>query len=249
MKAGRFRPKEINVAPLSRARAISYNGAMKLSLLTFLLALFPIALQAQVETNWQHLTTEKDIEVYRGLIPDSPLVGFKGKSVIEAPLAKVLSVVYDVEKIKEWLSDVKELKVLERRPNFGKVEYNRTKAQWPVRDRDFVYQVSVQIQHETKGVEILIESTEHPDAPNPKGVVRGELRSSRYFLKALDDKRTFLEVEIFADPKGSVPKWMVNLVQKSWPINTISGIRKISLDPAYQIHPDIIQAIETKKNQ
>jgi hypothetical protein len=200
----------------------------------------------EILADWKHIATEKEIEVYRGEIKDSPLVAFKGKATIAAPLPKVLSVIYDVSKIKQWLSDVKEVEVLERQANFGKIEYNRTKAQWPVRDRDFVYQVTVKVMPDQKAVEINIQSTEHPGAPNPKGVVRGELRSGRYFLQALDQERTHLEVEIFADPKGSIPKWMVNLVQKSWPINTISGIRRLASDAGYQVHPDIQQAISVK---
>jgi hypothetical protein len=31
--------------------------------------------------------------------------------------------------------------------------------------------------------------------------------------------------EVHTDPKGSIPKWMVNLTQKSWAHTTIMGLR------------------------
>lgn len=202
---------------------------------------------AAIPTSWDLISTEKEIQVYRGEVPGSPVVAFRGISSLDAPIINVLSVIYDVSRIKEWLSDVKELKVLERKNNFDKIEYNRTKAPWPVSDRDFVYAVNVKVNSADKSIEIFIQSTEHPLAPSPKGVVRGELHASRYFLQSIEDgSKTHLTVEIFADPKGILPKWMVNMVQKSWPINTISGIRKIATEKNYQIHPDVARAMEQK---
>jgi len=31
--------------------------------------------------------------------------------------------------------------------------------------------------------------------------------------------------EVHTDPKGSLPKWLVNLVQKSWAHTTLMGLR------------------------
>ena len=50
---------------------------------------------------------------------------------------------------------------------------------------------------------------------------------SRYILTAVDEgKRTKAMVEIHADPMGSIPKWIVNLFQKSWPRNTLIGMQQ-----------------------
>ena len=32
-------------------------------------------------------------------------------------------------------------------------------------------------------------------------------------------------MEIITDPKGMMPNWLTNLVQKSWPVETLNGIR------------------------
>ena len=58
------------------------------------------------------------------------------------------------------------------------------------------------------------------------GLVRGEVLSSTFTLTALDHgQRTRVVAEVHTDPKGSIPKWMVNLVQKSWAHTTIMGLR------------------------
>lgn len=215
---------------------------MKMSLF-LLLSLLGLTAYAQILPKWEKVSTKKEVEVFRGEIKNSDVVAFRGVSVIDASIAKVCSVIYDVNRIKEWMSDVNDIKLIEKISKFEKIEYNRTSAPWPVSDRDFVYSTKVNINKAEKSVEILVVSVEHKDAPPVKGVVRGQLHLSRYFLKSLDkDTRTHIEVEILADPKGSLPKWVVNLFQSSWPVNTVNGIRKIATEKDYQVHPDLAES-------
>ena len=47
-------------------------------------------------------------------------------------------------------------------------------------------------------------------------------------LKAVflaDGKRTEMVVTIHTDPMGMMPVWLVNMIQKSWPVKTLNGIR------------------------
>jgi len=34
-----------------------------------------------------------------------------------------------------------------------------------------------------------------------------------------------LDGVVIADPKGMIPKWMVNMFQKDWPLSTLRAIR------------------------
>jgi hypothetical protein len=216
---------------------------MLFTIFSFLLHLN--SLFADFNPDWKKIETKDNVEIFRGDIIGSKIVAFRGASVIGASMPKVLSVIHDVSRMKEWMSDIKEVKLLERTSQFEKIEYNRTKAPWPLSDRDFVYETKINVDKALKSVEILIKSIEHKDAPEVKGVIRGELFKSRYFLKSLNGgEDTYLEVEILADPKGSVPKWVVNLFQSKWPVATVNGIRKIALEENFKIHPDIEKNIK-----
>lgn len=209
-----------------------------------LLALLSLRAHALIHPKWEKVEIKKNVEVYRGKIEKSDVVAFRGVSVIDAPIGKVCSVIYDVTRIKEWMSDINDVRLIQKISKFEKIEYNRTSAPWPVSDRDFVYSTKVNVNKADRSVEILVESVEHKDAPPVEGVVRGQLHLSRYFLKSLDkDSRTHIEVEILADPKGSLPKWVVNLFQSSWPVNTVNGIRKLATEKDYKVHPDIAENI------
>ena len=71
-----------------------------------------------------------------------------------------------------------------------------------------------------------MSSAENPKKPVRSGVVRGELIDSSFTLQQLGPKKTRFICEIHADPKGAIPKWVVNLFQKSWPYDTITGLRQ-----------------------
>jgi hypothetical protein len=61
--------------------------------------------------------------------------------------------------------------------------------------------------------------------PEQDCCVRGEITNSSYKLEVLGDgSKTRVTVQIMADPKGSVPKWIVNLIQKSWPRTTLQRL-------------------------
>jgi hypothetical protein len=196
---------------------------------------------AAIETTWEKVEEKQGVEVFRGDVKGLPIVAFRGASEIEAPLFKVLSVIYDTSRIKEWMSDINDTRVIERISKLEKIEYNRTDAPWPLSDRDFVYRAKGSVNEKDKTIEIAIESLEDPRVPKVKDAVRGHLYSSRYFVRYLGPDKTYLEVEMLADPKGALPKWVVNMFQATWPVNTINGIRRLSIDPNYGVHPDLLE--------
>lgn len=211
----------------------------------FILLVISSSAYSQISTKWEMIKERRGVEIFSGDIAGSNVVAFRGVSTINASMEKVVSVIYDVSRIKEWMSDLKSSRVLEKKSKFQKIEYNRTSAPWPISDRDFVYSVDFKVDSENKTIDIQIENATHADAPEVPEVVRGELLSSRYFLKSIEDGlKTYIEVEILADPKGSIPKWVVNLFQSAWPLNTITGISKIATEENYQTHPDITEFIK-----
>lgn len=173
---------------------------------------------------WEHVTRDDGVEVYRKEVPDSPLVAFKGVTEVEAPLEKVLWVLADNDHRTEWVDLCAESRVLEQVSPFESVIYQRYSLPWYLTDRDYVYRAKA-----TRGadgtVTLVLSSCDHADAPETIGI-RAQLIESSYVLTPLGADRTRIAVEIHTDPKGMVPDWLVNLVQKSWPVKTLQGIRK-----------------------
>lgn len=167
--------------------------------------------------------------------------------MVDASLVAVTSVMINIERKLHWVAKIKEAKVVKQLSNFERIEYNQTKAPWPIANRDFVFHAKLTPSPDLKTVLVTIQSTEDDAEPVRDGVVRGTLNSSRFFLESINDQQTRVTVEIHADPKGSIPKWVVNLFQKGWPLDTINGIRKEVVSPEFAIHPKAKEALSPAK--
>jgi len=189
---------------------------------------------------WQKISDDDGIHVWKRDVPGSDFVAFRGKAIIDAPVSKVANVLIDTSRKGEWVSHLAEAKDVRQISEFERIEYNHTNSGFLlVKDRDFVFQAKAELDKDKKQMIIHLKSVEEPSVPE-QGPVRGQLNESSYTLSAVDGgKRTMLELEIQADPKGSVPSWIVNLFQKSWPRKTIEGIQKQVAKPDIGEHAGV----------
>jgi hypothetical protein len=71
-------------------------------------------------------------------------------------------------------------------------------------------------------------------APETDDYVRGHFKEGKFELTVAErtnkdgtkTKGTLVVAEVVVDPRGSVPKFIVNMVQKSWPHKTLTALRK-----------------------
>ena len=79
---------------------------------------------------------------------------------------------------------------------------------------------------------ILFRSAEHPDAPERKGVVRAETYISGYILRKNKEDRKKLDFFLvsLADPRGLIPKWLVNRGSATAPPQWIAALTRSCLE-------------------
>jgi hypothetical protein len=180
---------------------------------------------------WEMISEKDGLKVYRKEIPGSPLVAFKGVKVMPVPITKVVQVILDedTEKKKQWIDMIKDFRIIEK-GTYRAVTYSAYDLPWPLTDRDYVMQSHLKIDNEANQIVIDLKSVEHPKAPKTIGV-RAELVHSLYKLVPRPGRTTEVTVEIQTDPKGDLPKWLVNLIQKGWPANTLTKMEAQAMRP------------------
>lgn len=184
---------------------------------------------------WEKTSSRDGITVYRKSVPGSALKGFRGTVVIDAPMEKLVWVLADNTRRKDWTDRLETSTILERRSAYDCVMYQRYSAPAIISDRDFVFRAAAYTRPSGEAV-LDVASVVHPKAPKSPGV-RGELQQNRFGLRSLGPSKTHVDAVIFADPKGSIPAWVVNLVQKSWPMNTLQALREHVSKPFVQSMP------------
>lgn len=173
---------------------------------------------------WQEIYTEDAVTVSKKEVDGSKFVAFKGETKYDAPLDKVLYVLMDNDHRTEWVDRLYECRILEQYTEHKYVLYQAFELPAIFSDRDYVYQGEVTRDASTGVVTLQMNSVEHAEAPPTIGV-RADLVNSRYVLTPDADGGTHIEVEIMTDPQGAMPAWLVNLIQRSWPVETLNGIR------------------------
>lgn len=191
-----------------------------------------VGLCPAIAAEWELADTDEGIKSFRKDEPGSPITAFKGEAMVDAPIAKVAWVIRDNDHRTEWVDRLQMSKVLETHSQFDKVLYQHFGLPWPIADRDYVYRAKALWRGDVLHFEL--ESTTSPNAPETVGV-RANLIRCVYRLKAWGDERTHVTVEVHTDPRGSLPATLVNFIQKSWPIKTLKGIRRMVKKPYAQL--------------
>ena len=174
--------------------------------------------------SWQQIKLKEGIKVFKKEITNSKLVAFKGEAVFDTTPGKIIHVLGDNNHKKDWVDRLVKTEILEKIGPYEKVMYQEFSAPWPVANRDFVYHAKL-IRKKSGEIVLHMNSVPNPKAPKTVGV-RADLIKSVYVLTPLGPNKTKLEVEIQSDPKGLLPKWVVNIIQKSWPMKTLEKIRE-----------------------
>ena len=194
--------------------------------MSFLVLVFPVfAAEENANENWKKVRDSHGITIYVKNIPDSDKIKARAELAINANMELVKLVVEDMTKRKSWVPFLKESRVLKKISDTEQIEYSLFDAPWPASDRDFVYRQKIQNKNEDE----IIYETELAQTelmPEVDGVVRAELIESKYTLTMINENQTYVEFVFYADPKGWVPNWVVNVIQKRLPYMMLSNLKK-----------------------
>ena len=172
---------------------------------------------------WKQIKEEKGITVFAQKMEGSPVFSFGGKVILNTSVQKVFNVLMDKRYRKEWVDRLEISKVLSEKSTYDYILYQEFGLPWPVSNRDFVYHGKA-YKDQLGRVHLEMTSVPSSNAPKSKGV-RAHLHKSFYILTDLGNGKTKVEVGINSDPKGLIPGWLANLIQKSWPLKTLKGIK------------------------
>ncbi len=206
------------------------------------IALVALLVQLSHASEWYAVDRTADgIQVYRKEV-DGGLVSFRGVGVVEAPLAVVATVIFDTARRQEWIDGLSESWIIRWQDKDNFVEYDHIGLPFFLKDRDFVSKISMSYDRSRKEMVFHYQPSDEPSAPHTN-YIRGELIDATFILSSIDDKKTKVDAEFLCDPKGWIPKWLVNFFLNDWPKTTFRNLRKevlkdLSVDARFSQLPD-----------
>lgn len=172
---------------------------------------------------------------------------YRGSTNIDANISNIAFIIDDINTRKQWVSRLSEEHVIEQNTNgFESFSYELYNMTWPVKNRDYVLRSIWNITSENSKLLVTkkTESVLDEAYPEKEDVIRGYLYSLLYTLKEIDKKRTNITVEIQVDPRGDLPQFIINKIQKNWPLNTLRAIQK-QTEKTNETHHLVNRAIGT----
>ncbi len=195
---------------------------------TLLLAAILLLSPAASASDWNFLAKKDGVSTWSQSVPGTKLLGFRGEAHLDVSATDLVSTMLSPEKVSDWVDLLSEHRVVDGGNTQVQVIYQRYATPWPIADRDYVIERRVTQHPELGRTTVTMRSTTHPGAPEVQGVVRAYVSQSYFSFTSLPDGSTQVEVEAFTDPKGAVPMWLVNLVQKNWARNSINALARIA---------------------
>ena len=200
---------------------------------------------------WEMFNEEDGIRMFRREVPGSSIVALRGEAFVEAPITRVASVLIDRKRSPEWIDRLVKTKVLRQLSETESINWNHIKTPTPLKDRDFVFKSVLTTDPAKKQVLFSYYSVTDTAAPVTDDYVRGSFKSGKFELtmatRANKDgtktKGTIVVAEVLVDPAGSVPTFLVNLVQKSWPYKTMTALRKQVAKPDIKDDPRVVERL------
>jgi hypothetical protein len=213
-----------------------------MALVAVLLGVLPS--ESEERAGWKLSSRFDGITVYSREVPDSPVVSLMGETVIEAPIGKLMSVLDQIERFPEWVPYVTQAEQRSAPSFYERTIFASGRAPWPVADREFLVYSRLQINPARHELRVRMGSIQDPGVPVGRGRVRGELHLCVVVLRSVDlDAKTFVSVEVHADPKGWIPKWIVNWVQTLWPRKYLMALRARARRPGVPVHPRSVEVL------
>lgn len=175
---------------------------------------FVFSFSAVADVYWTQIENKNGLKLYSGPKSKTGIYPFKAIFTVKHKLEHVVLVLADTSKKTEWVPRMSKSLTLEESAPDNRVEYGVVNMPWPLKDRDAIVRILTKVDQSQTRVILKIES-DQDDKIIAKGNIRAKVYPSVveiYFFP--ENGETMMEIETFVDPKGSIPKWIVNFFQK-----------------------------------
>lgn len=174
--------------------------------------------------DWKKDLEKDNLVVYLADVPNSDIKAFRGVSVYDASLDKLVSAVTDMDHLPDWAEGAIHAEVVKSEGNTQWCYYVN-KFPWPYKNRDGVIAQKV-VKYGDDKVSVLLSTNRDMEKPRENLVRVNELLGGWHFRK-LDEDKVELTYEVHMEPTGTLPAWAVNMVLTATPKNTLTNLHEV----------------------
>lgn len=175
---------------------------------------------------WELKKDDGDIQVYTRELDSTKINEYKAVLIAESTVKEALSVLTDGNTLNLWTYKTPQSRELEKISDSEFVFWMRNDFPWPIHDRDHVSRVKLsKVNNKLFQIDISAEDSLIHKAD--KNVVRMDLFKGYWRIQELDSDTVLIIQQMYGDPKGTLPAWVVNSVMVSFPYHSFKNLKEI----------------------
>lgn len=174
--------------------------------------------------DWQLKKYENGISVYTRDNENSAFKELKASTYLNASLSSTVALLYDWDTYPQWVYKCGKSSTLKTINEKELIHYQTVLAPWPAENRDFIVNIKIEQDKTTKAVTIRSYSIGQyiPVMPD---YVRITKFNASWVLTPQKNGTIEIVYQLFVDPGGYAPAWIVNMAIVDGPYETLNNMK------------------------
>lgn len=183
------------------------------------------AVASATPVGWTPALDDDGIFVYKRKRAGSPYEEVRAETQLNARVEDFIPFFNDPVNYKKWVYGTLETRQVSRAKDMDFIFYGVFKIPWPFENREIFSRV--EIQRDAKSNELLARLTDSPsEQPVAPNLVRVSKFESLWNVKQAADNKVDFTIEMYAEPGGKLPPFIVNLVLSRIQLWSIKNLRR-----------------------
>ena len=177
------------------------------------------------QSDWELKKDKNGIQVYVRDVVYSKIKEFKATALVETKLEKVVDFIMDGDNLKNWNYKTSDSKTIKELSAHERIIWIKNDLPWPIRNRDHVTHMKVLYPSEGQVKILLLPDTSKTVAVRDDAVRVVDFNGHWLIERKGDGVQ--VTHQLFGDPNGHLPSWLLNSLLTNAPYSSFSKMKKM----------------------
>ncbi|MEL4306845.1 START domain-containing protein [Joostella sp. CR20] len=175
---------------------------------------------------WSLKKSSNNIEVYTRSLDSTKINEYKVTLLAKASAEDALKILTDGNSLKKWNYKTPKSEIVKKISDNEFIFWMENDLPWPLSDRDNVSHIKVN-KTDTNSYKIDIQPADSYYQNANKNVIRMDNFKGHWLIKSVGKDSVQVTQQMYGDPKGHVPNWLVNSILTTFPYHSFENLKEI----------------------
>ena len=180
--------------------------------------------------DWQLRFEQDGIRIFTRLPNGEKHQEFLAEVTVQSTIAQAIALLQDNSACTRWLYRCEESHVIREVSRQERYFYQVSSLPFPAKTRDAIFHARVSYNPDQS---VTVEMQSVPDEIPGRQYVRIRHAAGHYHLQALSATETTISWQMFIDPAGALPAWIVNAMLTDLPFQSLKAFRELVQTPPW----------------